>query len=247
MIAIILAGGYAKRLRPLTIHKPKPLLPVAGRPVIDHVVERIFSLSPVIRKTVVLTNSRFELQFRAWAERWRNIEIVSDGSWNEEDKPGAVAALSAIADLIREDCLVIAGDSLFTDDLKDFVAYFEEKVKPVVGLYRANDVDQVRRGSAVVVDKEDRIVSFVEKPENFTTDLVGAVIYAFPPNICDRLREYSELGLPRDEPGRFIEWLYRRETVCGYVLRDVVWDIGTLEAYRKITQVFSTKPAQSSL
>lgn len=247
LIAIIFAGGYAKRLWPLTLHKPKPLLPVAGKPVIDYVVEKVVSLGPAVRKTIVVTNLRFKQRFQAWAGKWQNLEVVSDGSSSEDDKPGAVGALAAIADFITEDCLVMAGDSLFTDDLKDFIVYFQEKAKPVVALYRASDIDQVRRGSAVAIDGKNRIVSFVEKPTNPTTNLVGAVIYAFPQTVGDRLREYYGLGLPRDEPGRLIEWLYRGEAVYGYLLKDVVWDIGSLEAYREVDQVFSKKLTQNTI
>ncbi len=66
MIAIVLAGGYAKRLLPLTLDKPKVLLPVAGKPVIDHIIEKIDSLSPPLSRIVLSTNLRFQPQFQEW-------------------------------------------------------------------------------------------------------------------------------------------------------------------------------------
>lgn len=239
MIGIILAGGYAKRLWPLTLDRPKPLLPVRGKPIIEYALDEICSFSSVIRKIIVLTNSRFQSQFQAWAEgkqrQAQSIEILSDGSLSEEEKPGAIGALASIAPKIRDDFLVIAGDCTYPGGLKALLRYFREKNAPVVGVYRAREVDQVKRGSAVELAPDKSIVSFVEKPKNPTTKLVGAVVYAFPRRIKDRLKEYYELGLPRDDPGRFIEWLYKKEPVYGYLLGGVVQDIGTLRAYEEMS------------
>jgi NDP-sugar pyrophosphorylase family protein len=80
--------------------------------------------------------------------------------------------------------------------------------------------------------EENRIVAFVEKPEAAFTDLVGAVVYAFPTRVKDRIVEYAGLGLPKDEPGRLIEWLHKVEPVYGYMLKGTVWDIGTPDSYR---------------
>jgi glucose-1-phosphate thymidylyltransferase len=237
MIGIVLAGGYAKRLWPLTLDKPKPLLPVGGQLMIDYALEEISMSGSVIRKIIVLTNARFLSQFQTWAEgkHPKNIEILSDGSSSEEDKPGAIGALISIASDITDDFLVIAGDCIYPRGLEGLLRYFFERNAPVVGVYSATEVDKVRRGSAVELLPDSRIADFVEKPQDPTSDLVGAVVYAFPRRIRDRLKEYSELGLNRDEPGRFIEWLHKQETVYGYLLEGDVCDIGTIESYERIS------------
>jgi glucose-1-phosphate thymidylyltransferase len=241
MIGIILAGGYAKRLWPLTLDRPKPLLPLRGRVIIDYALDTIAFSNSIIRKVIVLTSSSFQPQFEEWAQAKgrHEIEILSDGSLSEEDKPGAVGALASISPHINEDFLVIAGDCIYPTDAKGLLQCFRKRNAPVVGIYHARNIDQVKRGSAVMLDSDNTIVSFVEKPENPTTDLVGAVIYAFPSRMTDRLKEYFELGLARDEPGRFIEWLHKRENVYGYVLRNCLWDIGTPESYRAAEEHFS--------
>jgi glucose-1-phosphate thymidylyltransferase len=235
MIAIILAGGYGKRLWPITRDKAKPLLPVAGRPIIDYLMEKLSRLREALSRVVVLTNSRFKEQFEEWARRWPSlsIDVASDGSSREEEKPGAVGALAKIASLINEDFLVIAGDCIYNDDLRGFIESFDSKKLPLVAVYRAEKLDQITRGSTVSLDRDGRITSFVEKPKTPLTELVGAVVYAFPERIKDRIVEYISLGLPRDEPGRLIEWLHKVEPVYGYRLKGTVWDIGTLEAYRE--------------
>jgi glucose-1-phosphate thymidylyltransferase len=98
MIGIVLAGGYAKTLWPLTIDRAKPLLPVAGKAIIDCSLDAINSLDSVITRITVLTNARFQPQFEAWAlgKKLQKITIICDGSSNEEEKPGAIGALATI-------------------------------------------------------------------------------------------------------------------------------------------------------
>lgn len=242
-MAIILAGGFAKRLWPLTLNKPKCLLPIAGKPALDYILEKILALKPSMNKILISTSSRFEEQFKKWSSKYgdQRIEIVPDGSWFEGNKPGAIVALASLSSMINEDVLVVGGDNLFTDDLAPFLAFFSLKKASTVGIYRAINPEQVKRGSAVVIDGEGKIVSFVEKPNTVRTNLVGAVIYAFPQNVRNWLNEYMRLKLPKDEPGRFIEWLHKKEQVYAYVLKNVVWDFGTLKSYKEINHLFSSR------
>jgi glucose-1-phosphate thymidylyltransferase len=242
MIAIVLAGGYAKRLWPLTLDKPKALLPIAGKPMIDYVAEKVVSLNPPMSKIVLSTNLRFQPQFQAWLEAkgYRGIELVPDDSLREEEKPGAIRAIANIVSTTgEEDVLVLAGDNLFTDDLADFLRFFDEKRVSTIALYHARSLEEVGRGATVTLDEAGRVLEFVEKPLYPKTTLVGACVYAFPEGIGARLKEYLELGLPTDEPGRFIEWLHKREPVYGCMLQDYLWDIGTLESYRAADEFFS--------
>jgi glucose-1-phosphate thymidylyltransferase len=242
MIAVVLAGGYAKRLWPLTVDKPKALLPIAGRPIIDYVVEKLASLEPPICKIVLSTNLRFQLQFQKWLEtsRHRNIELIPENSSSEQEKLGAVRALADIVDKATlKDVLVLAGDNLFTDNLEDFIHFFREKYAPTVALYHARNLTETRKGSTVKMDENGRILEFKEKPMHPRTTLVGACLYAFPAGINRRLCEYLQLGLATDEPGRFIEWLYKQEPVFGFILKDYLWDIGTLYSYRTARRFFA--------
>ena len=243
MIAVVLAGGYAKRLWPLTMDRPKALLPIAGRPIIDYVVEKLASLEPPMHRIVLSTNQRFQLQFQRWLETSKHcsIELVPEESSSEQEKLGAVRALADIVNKVAlEDVLVLAGDSLFTDNLGSFVHFFFEKYAPTVALYHARSLAETRKGSMVKVDKNGRIVVFKEKPLHPRTTLVGACLYAFPAGINRRFDEYLKLGLVTDEPGRFIEWLYNQEPTFGFMLKDYLWDIGTIDSYRTANKFFRT-------
>lgn len=242
MVAIVLAGGYAKRLWPLTLDKPKALLPVAGKFMIDYVIEKLGPLNPPVSRVVLSTNLRFQRQFQAWLEarEYHGVDLVPDDSLREEEKLGAVRAISNIVERTgEEDILVLAGDNLFTDDLVGFLHFFNEKHAPTIALYHAKSIEEAGRGATVTIGEGERILEFVEKPVNPKTTLVGACVYAFPAGIGKMLKEYLELGLPNDEPGRFIEWLHKQEPIYGYMLKDYLWDIGKLESYKAADKFFS--------
>lgn len=243
MFAVVLAGGYAKRLWPLTLNRPKALLPVAGKPVIDYVIEKLARLNPKIGRIVVSTNLRFQPQFEDWlragTSRTRGVELMPESSISEKGKLGAVRALAEVVKRVgEEDVLVLPGDNFFTDDLEGFVRFFREKHASVVALFDAGSVDETRKGSNVTVGEDGRVLQFVEKPVHPKTTLVGAAIYAFPAGIGRRLKQYVGLGLNVNEPGRFVEWLHGQEPVYGYMFKDYVWDIGTLDSYRAADKFF---------
>jgi glucose-1-phosphate thymidylyltransferase len=242
MIAIILAGGYAKRLWPLTLDKPKALLPIAGKPMINYLVEKLALSNPPMHRIILSTNLKFQSQFQEWAKNsgYRGIELMPEKSSEEGEKLGAVRALAEIVEKIGDkDILVLAGDNLFTDKLEGLLRFSHEKHAPTVALYRARSVAEAKRGSSVVISEDGRILKFVEKPEHPKTNLVGACVYAFPAGIRKRLEKYLELGLATDEPGRLIEWLHRQEPVYGYMLKDYLWDIGTIDSYNACNKFFS--------
>jgi glucose-1-phosphate thymidylyltransferase len=240
MIAVVLAGGYAKRLWPLALDKPKALLPVAGKPLIDLVFEKILRIHLSVRKIIVSTNLRFQPQFEEWLENkgYHNVELIPDKSRDEWNKIGAIKALSDVVAAINEEFLVLAGDNLFTDDLNGFVQFFYEKRSPVVALYHARNLDEAKKSATVVLDDSDRIVEFIEKPENPKTMLVGACLYAFPARISFSLKDYVARGLPQDQPGKFIEWLHKVEPVYGFMLKGHLWDVGTVESYEEAKDFF---------
>jgi len=242
MIAVILAGGYAKRLWPLTLDKPKALLPIAGKPMINYVVEKLTSLDPPMSRIILSTNLKFQSQFQKWLKNseYHDVELMPEKSSKEEEKLGAVRALAEIVEKIgNEDVLVLAGDNLFTDKLVGFLRFFYEKRAPTIALYYTRSMSEAKRGSTVVISESGRILEFVEKPKHPKTTLVGACVYAFPAGIGKRLRKYLELGLATDEPGRFIEWLHKQEPVYGYMFKDYLWDIGRIGSYKAADKFFS--------
>jgi glucose-1-phosphate thymidylyltransferase len=235
MIAAVLAGGYAKRLWPLSMNKPKALLPVAGKPVIEYLLQEIVTIRPPVSKIIVSTNLQFQPAFEEWRKTsgYDDIILVPDNSRSQADKIGAIRALTnLIFSQPNEDFLVLAGDSIFCDRLSDFVQFFKKHNAPVVAVYKARNVAEARRGAVVSLDVHYRIEECIEKPENPKTSLIGACFYAFPSNIREKLETYLSLGLPQDQPGKFVEWLCNIEPVYAFMLQGPFLDIGTIESYQ---------------
>lgn len=244
MYAIVLAGGYAKRLWPLTLNTPKALLPIAGKPILDYVVEKLEALNPPLTRIVLSTNLRFQPQFQEWiaARAHSNVELVPDASENEAEKPGAIKAMAnIILGLEEDDVLVIAGDGVFHDDLTGMLQAFNRKKTTVVAFYNARNLEEAKRCATVTADKDGLVLRFTEKPAQPDTTMVCGAVYFFPKKIRARLEEYLRLDLPMDQPGKFVEWLSKQEPVYGYMLKDYLCDIGTHEAYEECNEYFGAQ------
>ena len=120
MKVLILAAGYATRLYPLTLTQPKPLLPVAGKPMIDYVLDNLAPI-PGIDRVYIVTNAKFAGHFQAWADQYRatkaklDFTIVNDGSTDDSNKLGAIGDLNLVLERekVDDDLIVVAGDNLF--------------------------------------------------------------------------------------------------------------------------------------
>ncbi len=228
----MLAGGYATRLQTLSKNTPKPLLKVDGKPIIGYVFDKLAEVED-IRHVIISTNLRFEQQFREWLESNDNngTEIIADKSGCEEEKPGAIASLAQIAPRINDSCMIVAGDNLFTGNLRPMIRAFRDKSCATVALYDVGNKELAKQYSTATTDPEGRIVDFREKPDNPETTLIGTCIYILPQRTLSRLNEYLTEVADRDTPGRFIAWLCKREPVYGHVLDGYWWDIGTIDQY----------------
>ena len=120
MKLLVLAAGYATRLRPLTDNQAKPLLPVAGRPMLEHVLDK-FQDCPEIDAIYVVTNRRYAPNFHSWAASLHGhfagkpIHIVDDGTSSNEDRLGAIGDIGYVlrSYAIDDDLVVVAGENLF--------------------------------------------------------------------------------------------------------------------------------------
>jgi glucose-1-phosphate thymidylyltransferase len=230
MKALILAAGYATRLRPLTDTWAKELLPVGGKPIIDRIVDGIGD-TPGIDEIHVVTNSRKAPAFHEWASG-RKVTVHDDGTSTNEDRLGAIGDMLFVVEQasIDDDLLVIAGDNLFEFALADFVAFWQ--AKGVASAVAVRDVGSLELASHYgVVDLADdgRVVAFVEKPADPPSSLAATATYVFHRSHVALLRTYLEGEHGSDQPGRFVGWLQRHEPVYGWVFDESWHDIGNYE------------------
>jgi glucose-1-phosphate thymidylyltransferase len=229
--AIILAAGYATRLRPLTDNFPKPLLPVAGRPMLDWIVERIEEVEEIDGIHVV-TNARYAAEFERWA-KGRGIHVHDDGTTSNEDRLGAVGDMRFTVEdgrLQGEHLIVIAGDNLFDYSLASYVDWWHGKgTASAIAVRRIPDRELIKQYGVITIDENERITSIVEKPEEPQSDLAATATYVYHREHAALLQEYLDSGNPPDQPGRFPAWLVDREPIYGYAFPGLWMDIGDRE------------------
>jgi glucose-1-phosphate thymidylyltransferase len=229
--AIILAAGYATRLYPLTKTVAKPLLPLAGRPMLDYLLDR-FRVVEEIDEIHVVTNHKFANAFAEWAES-RGVQVHDDGTTSEDDRLGAIGDIQFVVDkleLAGEDLLVVAGDNLFDYSVAEYVAWWHGKGEAsAVVLYDVGDVELVKKYSSVEVDDRGRLLSFVEKPEDPSSTLVATASYIYHRGHVSLIRQYLDEGNSPDQPGRFLAWLVPRAPVYGFPAGGEWRDIGDAE------------------
>jgi glucose-1-phosphate thymidylyltransferase len=229
--AIVLAAGYATRLRPLTDRIPKQLLPVGGRPMMDWLVDKLAEVDEIDAIHVV-TNARFAADFERWAEG-RDVVVHDDGTRTNDDRLGAIGDVRFTierAGLEDDDLLVIAGDNLFDFSLGDYVSWWRGKgVASAVAVYDVRDRELAKQMGIVALDGDQHVVSFVEKPDDPASTLAATAAYIYHREHVPLVARYLDGGNPPDQPGRFIAWLQQREPVYGYRFEGEWYDVGSHE------------------
>lgn len=237
MDAVILVGGFARRMGALTAQFPKCLLEVAGKPIIQHTIEKL-EQEKDIGRIFLSSNHRFLSHFAGFVDSHSfalPIRMVVENSRSESEKLGSVGALQFLLEQeeITGDLLVIGGDNLFRFPLAGFLAFYRQHRRPLIGLYDIGSRQEAQKFGVVSLDRAGRITAFVEKPARPASTLVSTAIYLLPQKSLPLIRHYIAGGNNPDALGYFISWLHRREHVMGYVFRDQWFDIGSVETYEQ--------------
>jgi len=178
----------------------------------------------------VVTNAQKAAQFERWAAAGaRDVTIHDDGTTSNDDRLGAIGDVALVIEraALDDDFLVIAGDNLFTFSLAGFVEFWRAKgVASAVAVHDVASRELARKYGIVEVDEPGRVLDFVEKPEDPPSTLAATATYLYHRDHVPLVSRYLEEGNPPDQPGRFVEWLCRREPVYGYVFDGEWLDIG---------------------
>jgi glucose-1-phosphate thymidylyltransferase len=246
MKVLILAAGYATRLYPLTLTQPKPLLPVAGQPMIEYVLD---NLAPIggIDRVYVVTNAKFAGHFQTWSEAYRasksklDFTIVNDGSTDDRNKLGAIGDMNLVItrEQIQDDLIVVAGDNLFSQSLEDFGRHCREMNAPVLAVYDVGSLEEIRKYNSITLDATGRITFFEEKPKQPTSTLTGIALYYYPKAILPLIQQYVAGGNNPDQPGRLVQWLYQRTPVYTWRFPGIWFDIGSKESLEQANSIFA--------
>ena len=227
MKAVVMAGGEGSRLRPLTSRRPKPLAPIANKPVMEHIVD-------LLRKHGV-TEIVATLHYLA-----DEIEsYFGDGSafgvalsYVVEDTPlGTAGAVKLAEHLLRDEpFLVISGDALTDLDLSALVA--DHRRTGATATITLQRVPNPLEFGVVITDEQRRITRFLEKPSwgEIFSDTINTGIYVLDPSVFDYMERGKNYDFSRD---LFPRMLHENRLVQGFITEDYWTDIGTLQQYQQ--------------
>jgi NDP-sugar pyrophosphorylase family protein len=228
MKAILLAGGRGTRLRPLTIHTPKPIVPIFNRPFLHYQIDLLKQV-PEIDEVILSLNYQPR----------RIEEIFGDGSdvgikirYVVEPAPlGTAGAVKYAGDKLTESVVVFNGDVLTQIDLASVIRlHRERKARATIVL---TPVPNPSAYGLVETDARGNIQRFLEKPkpEEITTDKINAGIYVLEPDTFDRIPSDVSWSIERSYFPSLIE---RQETFVAYTYDGYWIDIGTHEKYVQV-------------
>ena len=225
MKALILAGGYATRLWPLTKEKAKPLLLVNGKPMVTHVLDKI----PSEIEVFVATNEPFKKDFNAWKKNLhRPVKMIYEKTSNNANKLGAIGAIASFIkeNNIKEDLLIIGGDNYFKFEIQDFLANY--KGDTLIAAYNVGSLEKAKRFGVLSV-QGNKVVEFAEKPQEPKSTLVNTFCCVFPKSIYPMLFDFVKIHT--DNQGSFIEYLVNKTDVRAYITEEDWFDIGSFDGY----------------
>ena len=226
MQAVILAGGFGTRLRPLTSTRPKPLIPFANEPFLLHILRQLADdgFTDVVLSTMYLPEAFDELIPTA---RKLGVEVVL----SSEDTPmGTSGAVKRLSHLLDGTFLVLNGDILVDLDFRQLVALHRERsAAATLALVRVPDPSAF---GLVPVDGGGRVQAFLEKPgpdeEAWVTDLINAGVYVLEPSVLDHVPPGQPSSFERN---LFPSLLASGAPVYGHEVQGYWRDLGTPIAY----------------
>jgi len=265
MKVLILGAGYGTRLtRDLQtdstgqysslIDIPKPLLPIGDLPLVSHWMKQIEKCA-IIDTTYIVTNDSNQTSFKAWAEDWPEVKLVSDGTKTNESRIGAVACINLAVQHfnINDHLLVIAGDTLFYEDfhLENIISEFLTLQNNIPGACLVTDVecrdDEVHKYGILETDSENRVIGFKEKPQPSETKSRKQCpcFYLLSQDSLPLLNSFleekkNEPLKSRDATGNFIAYIYTRLALFTHRVSGR-FDVGGLQTYITCHEYFLNK------
>lgn len=224
MKAVIMAGGEGTRLRPLTCNRPKPMVPVANKPVMEHIIELL--------RRYMFTDIAVTLQYMPELIK----DYFHDGReygvnlrYYVEDTPlGTAGSVKNAEDFLDDTFVVISGDALTDIDLGKAIEF--HKKKGSIATLVLKKVDIPLEYGVVVTDEQGRITRFLEKPSwgEVFSDTVNTGIYILAPEVLKYFNVNEIFDFSKD---LFPILLKEKKPMYGYVTQDYWCDIGDLKAY----------------
>ena len=226
MKAVVMAGGEGSRLRPLTIRRPKPMVPIVGKPVMEHILNLLkrHGITEVVI-TVQYLASNIEDYFGNGSQFGMRI------TYSREDVPlGTAGSVKNAEEQLTEPFLVISGDALTDYNLTNIIKYHEEK-KAMATLTLAHVHNPLEYG-VIITNEEGHITQFLEKPSwgEVFSDTINTGIYVLDPKIFAYFEKNKQFDFSQE---LFPMMLKNGDPIYGYVSDGYWCDVGNLTEYMR--------------
>lgn len=244
MKVILLCAGFGTRLYPLTERQAKALLPVAGEPLLNHLIKKLVPMKD-LTEIILVSNGRFFGDFIQWKEAQAApcpMTVINDHTMDNDHRLGAIRDLKLGIEegKVDDDLLVLAGDNLFDLDLMGFVTTAKSRAPGIsVGAYQLADRELAKKYGLIKTDSSDKIIQFLEKPKDPPTLLASMGVYYFPKASLHFINRFLEENKNMDAPGYYLAWLLNRADLYAYPFQKGLWfDVGDMNSYQKADQHF---------
>lgn len=235
MICLILAGGFAVRMKPLTDNVPKALLTVNGKPILSYIVEDL-QKNPETERIIILSNNRFCTMFEKWKEdsgfSAKEIVIHNNGVNSPEENPGILSSIFQVIQHynISDDFMIVAGDNLLSFSTVHFVRFYFQSKQSSVMWYAEHELSRLQRTGVAIVENE-AIAHMQEKPEKPMGNCAIPPLYIYCEKAIGFIRECVKSGCCFDSPGELLQWLVPRISIRVMRMPGVRYDVGNLQDY----------------
>ena len=232
MKALILAGGFGTRLQPLSYTRPKLMFPIANRPILEWTIESLSNYG--IKDVILAVNYMADTIMRHFGDSWKDVKI----SYSKEAKPlGTGGPIKQAEQLLVKDSeepfIVLNGDILSSINYKSlYHAHVGFGSKVTVALY---EVDDPSRYGVVELDKECKILRFLEKPKKnyIQSNMINAGVYVVDPSVLEYIPPDMKVSLER----QIFPMLTESDNLFGYKFDGFWIDIGIPADYLRANRM----------
>lgn len=241
---VVLAGGFAKRMWPLTKNKPKHLLVIGGKPMLGYTLDTLIEMKDV-EMIYVSTNEAFSDQFEEFLKDYPSsrVKLIIEPSPTEDRKLGSIGGLGYLIEKegLSKDTMIIGGDNLFEFHPGEAIDIFKDVKRDIVAVYDVGTTERARLYGIVDRGDDGIIRRFLEKPEDPPSTLAATAFYIFRKETIQQVLKYLEEGGKPDALGFFITYLVENTDVHAWAFEGRWFDIGSLEVYHEANEYFSGK------
>ena len=248
MKCLFLVAGYATRLFPLTKDRPKALLNIGGKPILDYVLEKVNAIDE-IDEIYVVSNDKFYPHFCEWADEkmaeaekagvpCKKISVANDNTTDDSNKLGAIGDIQYAIEYfnIDDDMMILAGDNLFSFGLVELRDFFKKYGKDSICVHKVEEKSELQRMGVAQLEDGLKVIGMEEKPQEPKSNTAVDPFYLYTRDTVKLFKTYLDEGNNPDAPGNFPSWLHKRKDVYAYWLDGVCIDIGTVANYEYVNE-----------